>query len=104
MISVRQTSTNIEDIIPFPENMQPNRSKRNGVNRNTKKVTATKDTPKSESSSSSSSTSDDAYCDTIQSYECSNGTCSYQQRRQCAGLLRCYNASSRNIQVLCLFF
>ncbi|XP_060589800.1 lysosomal cholesterol signaling protein-like isoform X2 [Ruditapes philippinarum] len=97
--TVRQTSTNIEDIIPFPENMQPNRSKRNGVNRNTKKVTATKDTPKSESSSSSSSTSDDSYCDTIQSYECSNGTCSYQQRRQCAGLLRCYNASSRNIQV-----
>ncbi|XP_053373274.1 integral membrane protein GPR155-like isoform X2 [Mercenaria mercenaria] len=101
--TVRQNSSNIEDIVPFPDEMKQNRPKQNRSNRvvskaNTSKANTERDLPSPESSVSSS-TSEDSYLDSIQSYECSNGTCSYQQRQQCAGLLRCYNASTRNIVV-----
>ncbi|XP_052804651.1 integral membrane protein GPR155-like [Mya arenaria] len=49
--------------------------------------------------SSSTTSEEDSLLDSIQTYECDAGTCSYQQRRRCAGLLRCYHSTSRNIQV-----
>lgn len=45
--------------------------------------------------SASSSSSADSFTDTINEHSCQSGTCSYQQRRKCAGLLRF---------VVCFFF
>lgn len=96
--TVRQNSRNIEDIVPLPDDMQPNISRQNSrshgsVNESNSELVI----PRTESSASS--TSEDSFLETIQNYECTNGMCSYQQRRKCAGLLRCYNASTRNVQV-----
>ena len=68
-VPIRGNSQSIEDIVPFPE------SAGSGI-----------DVPRT--ASSSSSNSDDSLTDTLNDDSCQSGTCSYQQRQKCAGLLR----------------
>ena len=48
---------------------------------------STRDLPRSNTASSSTSSAD-SFIDTIHEQSCPSGTCNYQQRRKCAGLLR----------------
>ena len=63
-------TASIEDIVPFPE-------KENSTREIDHAVTA-----------SGSTSSTDSFVDTIHEQSCPSGTCNYQQRRKCAGLLR----------------
>ena len=68
-VPVKTHSESIEDIVPFPVNSG-----------------ATDQVPRT--ASSSSSNSDETITDTLNESSCQLGTCSYQQRKRCAGLLR----------------
>ncbi|XP_052247243.1 integral membrane protein GPR155-like isoform X2 [Dreissena polymorpha] len=110
---VTPRTSSIEDIVPFPEDMQRSVVTQGRAVKHTTRSAAEKshqhhDNNKCDhqgngdagwAGSHASSQSEDSLTDTIQKYECHSGKCSYQQRQQCAGLLRCYHASSHVIQV-----
>ena len=102
LLTVNQRAGNIEDIVPFPKDMPANKSSARKYQRSAL-VQQSPDTSvecsSARSDSTASSTSDDMVNDTHLDYKCESGVCSYQQRRQCAGLLRCYQTSSRLVQV-----
>ncbi|KAL4221937.1 hypothetical protein ACF0H5_017989 [Mactra antiquata] len=108
--TVRPNSSSIEDIVPFPSNTEPTNTKSKKVYKQGRgKSSCTQgsvnhgrpqdDRGATRSESNTSASSDDSFLDTVQNYECRNGTCDYQQRRRCAGLIRCYHSTGRTLQV-----
>lgn len=108
-VLVNLSENNIEDIVPFPHDTHSNRPtarkyhRSTSAQQNSSNVTANQTVPESNCSSprsgSSRSSTSDEFPDFVQDYKCQGGTCSYQQRRQCAGLIRCYQATSNVVQV-----